>query len=428
MPKARVTTMDDLLRKLYLIKSQPPIDDNGRVEVKDSLGQYLLDAARLYEGMSNYRDKKLLREYLRTDKPLHPRRTLDQAYHWTLNSTRQRDRDQVVYRHTTSKPGTFHRYDRNNCKWIEHKELGPLDIPDPCDECKMNIQKLSRVIMVDQLWMWILDAKTIITCFPKRYGTNKQDTSAVHKSIRVHLQDSSPDQIRTVFDLALVIIDECSNTFFNKTKTGDRLPQVLHAFSTAVGNIVSIVIDNWCHALTFWQMHKQTASFERLWRWTEDAGRIFRAKGSNDASKLHVQLLDIKPEGQLKREIKDIIEELDIMIHIVKTQEGVFRKFIANAEKILDPFGKFGSNKKRQMEGRYLWGKLDKKQQPQHLRTLFDAKQGDPDFKMKWDDYNWFKLNADEKLADAVARVKELKELRVSAADAADSVRTPPMK
>lgn len=235
--KARILTMGSLLKELKLLESRLPVDGNGRVRVRNPLGQYLLDAARLYEGMSNYRDKKLLRKYLCADPPLHPRRTLDQAYHWTLNSTWHRDRDQVVYRHTTTKPEDFHRYDHHKGEWVDHKEFG---IQGKCDECSMNIKKLSRVVMVDQLWMWILDAKTIITCFPKRYGANKQDTSAIHKSIRVHLQDNSGDQIRTVFDLALVIIDECSNTFFDRTKTGDRQPLVLDAFSKAIGNIVSI--------------------------------------------------------------------------------------------------------------------------------------------------------------------------------------------
>lgn len=87
------------------------MDSNGRVIIPtNKLGQYLIDVARLYEGMASYRDKKLLETYLMSDPPLHPRRTLDQAYYGTsskihlsrlrahrvnrsLNTTRARDRD-----------------------------------------------------------------------------------------------------------------------------------------------------------------------------------------------------------------------------------------------------------------------------------------------------------------------------------------------
>ncbi|KAI1385692.1 uncharacterized protein F4822DRAFT_351390 [Hypoxylon trugodes] len=399
--KDRISTMKGLLKEMNLAREKPPMDDRGRVIVVHPLAQLLLDAARLFEGMSNYRDKRLVRDYLGKDPPLHPRRTLDQAYHWTLNSTRKRDRDQVVYRGTTTKPEDFHKYHLQN-GWEDHKEFKP---GERCQECDRNIKKLSRVVMVDQLWMWILDGKTIITCFPKRYGANKQDTSAIHKSIRVRLQNSGPDQIRTVFDLALIIINECSNTFFDRTKAVDRQPQVIDAFSKAIGNI----------------MHKQTAAFERLWRWTDDASKVYRSTANGDTSELHVPLLDIYPEGRIEREIKDIIEELDIMLHITKTQKKILTKFIANAENILDPFGKFGDSKKREMTGRHLWNKA--KDKPKDLEVLYNNEVENPILNNRRDDYDWFKHNADERLDEVVGRIEELEELRASAIDTAQSVK-----
>lgn len=69
-------------------------------------------------------DERLLRDNINDDLPLHIRRTLDQYYFVALDNTSERDKDQVVYRGTTSKDSRdFNR----------------------------------RVIMVDQLWMWILD-------------------------------------------------------------------------------------------------------------------------------------------------------------------------------------------------------------------------------------------------------------------------------
>ncbi|RYP93877.1 hypothetical protein DL770_000073 [Monosporascus sp. CRB-9-2] len=353
--QATSLSIQDLFGEVGKNRDRLMKDSQGRFELKNPLGQYLLDATRLYEGMANYRDKMVLRNYLTEDPPLHPRRTLDQAYYWILDSTGKRDRDQVVYRGTTAKQGDFHRYDRENDEWVEHKEFR---IEGECDKCRTNIQKLSRVVMVDQLWMWILDESTIITCFPKRYGANKQDLSGVHKSIRIRLQDGGSDQVRSVYDLALIIIAECSSTFFDRTKKVDRQPQVIDEFSKAIGNV--------------------TAAFERLWNWTDKASKVYRSKGNSDASELHVPLLDINPEGKLQREIKDIIEELDIMIHITKTQKDVLTTFIGFAKEKLEPVG--GTN------------------------------------------YKWFKLNADERLADIQDRIEKLQELRNTADNTATSV------
>lgn len=91
---------------------------------RNPLGEYLLQAAKIYEMMDIEPDVRILREHLHTDPPLHARRTLDQSYYWKLPTTDGRDQDQVVYRAT--KTGK-------------------------------SILRTSRVVMVDQLWMYVLD-------------------------------------------------------------------------------------------------------------------------------------------------------------------------------------------------------------------------------------------------------------------------------
>lgn len=46
-------------------------------------------------------------------------------------------------------------------------------------------------------------------------------------------------------------------------------------------------------------------------------------------------LLDVTPEAELQREIRDIIDELDIMLHIVGQQEEVIKRFIKFADEVL---------------------------------------------------------------------------------------------
>jgi hypothetical protein len=120
------------------------------------LGQVLLRAAALKEKMDYNTDEKLVRKYLNSKDGalLHPRRTLDQAYYWTLKDTRVRDRDQVVYRATAPPRDIIHP----DCFKTNPK------INIACQQCIEDSRKVPRVIMCDQLWMWVLDQSE---SFPK---------------------------------------------------------------------------------------------------------------------------------------------------------------------------------------------------------------------------------------------------------------------
>ncbi|KAI1121764.1 hypothetical protein F5Y10DRAFT_271759 [Nemania abortiva] len=361
----------------YRNEEAPNFDD------KTPLGRYLMAAAQLYESMTTYRDRRLLQKYLPEDPPIHPRRTLDQAYYWTLKSTKKRDKDQVLFRGTTVARDAFHRPDKKEYKCPEHADMRGKD----CEVCRNNIRMVSRVVMVDQLWMWVLDAKTLITCFPKRYGANRQDYSGVHKSIRASLEELESNQIRTVFELGLIVLDKCTTTFFSRTKSLDRRPQVIDEFSKAIGNI----------------MHNQTLAFDRLWRWTDNARTIYRSPAHHNTKKRHIPLLDINPEGKLDQEIGDIIEELDIMLRITNIHRDIVKRFVEQAERVLDPNGE--------------------------LRKIFEhnlQKPGDTDTeratKNKYEDYESFKLRANESQDRINRHVKDLESLRQSAKNTADGV------
>jgi len=76
-----------------------------------------------------HQDSNMLQKYLHNDPPIHIRRTLDQYYFMTLESTKTRDSDQVVHRETRGNRLKSHHSDNHG----------------------------TRLVMVDQLWLWILD-------------------------------------------------------------------------------------------------------------------------------------------------------------------------------------------------------------------------------------------------------------------------------
>ncbi|KAK3393984.1 hypothetical protein B0H63DRAFT_31638 [Podospora didyma] len=278
------------------------LQSHRRLEPRHLLARYLIDAARLYEAMASFRDQMVIEKYLfpgSLDNPdpendclhLHPRRTLDQSHFWKLRTTRRRDRDPVVYRHTAARfahkliddtkrltllerllpdskadmvvpkaqptshagptnnnqsspndqPTTStntqpapniqstpnvqpvhkiqsasindtqkedntndvqyekcldrkkYKESRDKWRWTGHTKR---EDEYECEQCKQDICKVARAVMVDQLWMWLLGEDTILTCFPKRYGATRKDPSGVHYGIRKRFADqtNSPNQ------------------------------------------------------------------------------------------------------------------------------------------------------------------------------------------------------------------------------------------
>lgn len=132
-----------------------------KAERRRLLGSVLRTAAVLLEALEFRTEARLIGTYLHGDAPLHPRRTLDQSYYGALKNTGTRDRDQVVYRATTPQP--------HDC--YEHLD----ERTGKCRQCLEDIKKVPRLIMVDQLWLWILDESEylprLMSCLLTSRGT-----------------------------------------------------------------------------------------------------------------------------------------------------------------------------------------------------------------------------------------------------------------
>jgi hypothetical protein len=123
--------------------------ERARWMPSSALGKYLWYASKLFEIIDEAADERLISEHLHSTSPLHMRRTLDQFYYWTVIDTTAQDQNQVVCHGTRSSS-------------------------DP--------EATGRVVMVDQLWMWILDeSKTSVyySCFgryPQNSSINRENT------------------------------------------------------------------------------------------------------------------------------------------------------------------------------------------------------------------------------------------------------------
>jgi len=159
------------------------------------------------------RDTLLLNKYL-WDCPhprhrLHPRRSLDQYYHHTLD-TSFRDKDQVVSRFQKS------------------KNLKP-----------------EVLTVVDQLWLWVLvgedgRADTVISCFPEAETMQDPDSEGATDILRLVKLYLLTDlfSVKTAYDLAAVIASKCSRAYLDIGSLARQL-RFAEVYETTIGEAVS---------------------------------------------------------------------------------------------------------------------------------------------------------------------------------------------
>lgn len=157
------------------------------------------------------------------------------------------------------------------------------------------------------------------------------------------------------------------------------------------------------------QTYKQTLAFQHLWDSAEKLRKATSAPTQADLSELHIPLLNIAPEGILQKEIKDILDELNMMIHFVKQQKTMLEKFKKNASEIMD---------------------VEVENESERLTAILEGAEGaatppNADRKKileKKQNLKWFERSAKELLSEIDNHLEELNNLRESATSTSQSV------
>lgn len=131
---------------------------------------------------------KLIWKYLGAEPPFHCRRTLDQFGYPNLRSCEARDDDQMLWKRTRPKATVSRKVKKIHRTAAQNQEdpespKEPRDVrrqtsklpEENSDDALYSALEDSRahaqegnVLMVDQLWLWVLDKQTIVTFFPKK--------------------------------------------------------------------------------------------------------------------------------------------------------------------------------------------------------------------------------------------------------------------
>jgi hypothetical protein len=134
-------------------------------------------------------ESKVIWQFLGHDPPLNCRRTLDQFGYPSLLDTRARDDDQMLYKMT--KQRFTHGEDILTDKEEEKQRLAEIEKEQEEDDESIHSSDFDEeeeeeeesepeedendildgnVLMVDQLWLWIVDSATTVTFFPSTFS------------------------------------------------------------------------------------------------------------------------------------------------------------------------------------------------------------------------------------------------------------------
>ncbi|KAF2003204.1 hypothetical protein P154DRAFT_99544 [Amniculicola lignicola CBS 123094] len=270
--------------------------------------------------------------------PLHVRRTLDRSYYYALEEAeiRKRDVDQVLYRYT----------------------YGELELYDP------------MMIMVDQLWLWVIDEQTAVSAFPRRWGLESKDgrekTDVQERVIQAISNEHKG--IKTAEHLASIIVDKCSGVFFPEAEEEHDSVDFLDVFAVSIARLAysqTKAFNDFCDdsrrpskgvkkydlqnnpldsELRQREEHRKTCKdcgkkgVPEYWHRSQDHlhdrkclalpdqpdyqthATAMNSEGGRHAPRKQKSLVDISQETEYVKEIKDILDEMNSMARVFEQQ------------------------------------------------------------------------------------------------------------
>lgn len=270
------------------------------------------------------RDAQLHQAYSQwktNDYCLHVRRTLDQFWYRNVD-TGVRDGDQVVQRYQ------------------EKEKKSPSEIDS---------------LMVDQLWIWVLGPSLIVTSFPQDWQHPREEMPDLLSSILEEIDPRNGTPAQSVYELAACIVghclSSCDQTLDNANQ--ESRSSVLEMFGSSVGDVMnqevilfsrfkeaSVIASQWVKALSNIKQDTEEAQekLERDYLSKTTGEDDFRSTITGEP-KFVEDLLNIHTETKLLEEVKDIQDELGILLQVVDDQQGVHKDIRATFGPLLNAEG-----------------------------------------------------------------------------------------
>lgn len=248
-------------------------------------------------------EAKVIWQYLTSDRPVHCRRTLDQYGNPNLRTTSYRDQNQTLYKRT--KVGAYEPLTRE--PQVKHKQwsstgrqsvVADAAVNDDGDGDAAFNDEGAKILMVDQLWLWVLDNHTVVTFFASK-EKEKNDKgvwreadlrSEIHKDINGDYANQCVDP----YEFAALVVFHAIKGLLERTT--DRNLQVFRIFD----EYISILTES------------QINSFRQF----RDNQRFSTTKNRSA-----LPYFDNRIELDALLELRDVDDELTIITKLIKEQQ-----------------------------------------------------------------------------------------------------------
>lgn len=187
--------------------------------------------------------------YIHSEKPLHCRRTLDQYSYYMMDTTEPRDLDQIVYKWARNKQSRQRSAEQVCDNFSDDEELDPKPGVDRDKAIEIPCEPKHRpVIMVDQLWLWVLPDGTVVTSLPNTADPSK--TYNIQTRLEATFFDRagmSDSPIQSVDHVVQAVLNTCVGFFEREGPCGVRFRD---CFQSYISEIVSLLSPLLCAAIS----------------------------------------------------------------------------------------------------------------------------------------------------------------------------------
>ncbi|KAH8802534.1 hypothetical protein F5884DRAFT_738128 [Xylogone sp. PMI_703] len=241
------------------------------------------------------------REARKNGKILHRSRTLDQFYYHSLKDTKHRDKNQVVTRYINKKEKKNESEEQNK------------------SEAKGQPPRKNVILRVDQVWLWVIDDKTIISCSSSRLDDRYDPVmEGIYGDIKdaKRRRKAQPTPI-SVDEMSKFITNFCINLI-------DKDTYKLERDELSVRQIFANTLDMTADEESF-----LFNSFDKRIRTKLE--RITRGEKKSNEEQHEDQKKEyesIKKAMDLLLEVKDIRDELSILNYLLIQQQSVWEKLL----------------------------------------------------------------------------------------------------
>ncbi|KAF9771549.1 hypothetical protein IL306_010812 [Fusarium sp. DS 682] len=290
-------------------------------------------------------ESQVIWEFLGHDPPLNCRRTLDQFGYPSLRDTRSRDDDQMLYKLTkerTCAPGLgpgLHEQISNSSSGSSGSgsRRSKTSSQDGNEEDSEDAILNGNVLMVDQLWLWVIDSRksfvpvvdaadipdTLLSFFPKREGDAIEgplyQQADLRDSIFNEVNVDLTRQCENALDLAALAVLHAVTVLLDRSSHPDL--EVFRIFEEAI----SVLTEKLTSSLKTFRaegFRDKASAYEPV----ENKARSIRARHKAEGRRSEE---DNRDNTSALLELRDIEDELLILVHLFERQSKVVSSMLS---------------------------------------------------------------------------------------------------